>query len=53
MYVYGSRQSFAVRDGERIAQLVITRVPDVTIQQVEQLSSTERGGSGFGSTGMQ
>lgn len=37
--------------GERIVQLVIVPVPAVTLQAVEELSSTERGGGGFGSTG--
>ena len=37
--------------GERIAQLVITPVVQAEIQEVEELSSTERGAGGFGSTG--
>ena len=53
MYVYGSRTSFGVRHGDRIAQLVVTRVPPVEVQQVEQLSPTDRGSGGFGSTGLQ
>lgn len=53
MYVYGSRTSYSVRNGDRIAQLVVARVPDVEIQQVEELSPTERGSGGFGSTGIQ
>jgi dUTP pyrophosphatase len=53
MYVYGSRQTFGVRNGDRIAQLVINRLPTVTVQQVENLSDTERGSGGFGSTGVQ
>ena len=37
--------------GERIAQLVIQAVPVVTLEEVEELDSTERGADGFGSSG--
>ena len=37
--------------GERIAQLVIQRVPVVTLVEVEELDETDRGAGGFGSTG--
>ena len=37
--------------GERIAQLVIAHVEQVTISEVEELPVTERGAGGFGSTG--
>ena len=37
--------------GERIAQLVIQAVPFVTLEEVEELGSTERGAGGFGSSG--
>jgi dUTP pyrophosphatase len=53
MYVYGSRRSFGIRHGDRIAQLVINRLPDVDVQQVAELSDTPRGARGFGSTGLQ
>lgn len=36
---------------ERVAQLVITPIPYVTLIEVEELSDTERGANGFGSTG--
>jgi dUTP pyrophosphatase len=52
MSVYGSRTAFGVRHGDRIAQMVIVQVPEVEVQQVEALSETERGGGGFGSTGL-
>lgn len=42
---------FIVRPGERIAQLVVSPVARCTIQLVDELSQTERGASGFGSTG--
>ena len=37
--------------GDRIAQLVIQKVPEVKLDIVEDLVDTERGGGGFGSTG--
>jgi dUTP pyrophosphatase len=37
--------------GERIAQLVIAPVARAVVQEVAELSSTDRGDKGFGSTG--
>ena len=37
--------------GERIAQLVVQRVEQVTLVEVDELPSSERGAGGFGSTG--
>ena len=37
--------------GDRVAQLVIIELPNVTVTEVEELSSSERGNGGFGSTG--
>jgi dUTP pyrophosphatase len=37
--------------GERVAQLVIVPAPKVMVSVVRELSSTERGEYGFGSTG--
>jgi dUTP pyrophosphatase len=37
--------------GDRIAQLVVQRVPRVEWEAVEQLDETERGPGGFGHTG--
>ncbi len=42
---------YVFEPGERIAQLLITPVPTVDIEEVEELSSAERGAGGFGSTG--
>lgn len=42
---------FEVRRGERIAQMVVARVENASIQTVESLDDTERGEGGFGSTG--
>ncbi len=45
------KQAFEVRRGERIAQLVVQKVAAVAFEKVEQLPDSERGQSGFGSTG--
>lgn len=42
-----------LKAGERIAQLIIERVPSVSIKVTSQLSETERGEGGFGSTGLE
>ena len=43
--------AFRVEPGDRIAQMVILRVEEAEIEEVEELSDTARGGGGFGSTG--
>ncbi len=40
-----------VGPGERIAQLIITPVLTPAYEEAEELSDTDRGGGGFGSTG--
>lgn len=49
-----SDEPFVIEHGERIAQMVIARFVQVELQEVEeveQLSSTERGAGGFGHSG--
>jgi len=46
-----SKEDFSIRNGERIAQLVISRHERAVWDEVEKLSVTERGEGGFGSTG--
>lgn len=41
-----------IHRGDRIAQLVILPVPDVELVEVESLPVTDRGTSGFGSSGV-
>jgi dUTP pyrophosphatase len=41
-----------IRRGDRIAQLVIAPVCRATLVEVESLRQSERGGGGFGSTGV-
>lgn len=46
-----SNESFVINDGERIAQLVFSKVKQAKWIEAEVLSETERGEGGFGSTG--
>ena len=38
--------------GERIAQMVFMKLPEVALTEVEELSETQRGTGGYGSTGL-
>ena len=43
----------AVKKGDRVAQLVIAPVTRPNVVEVDEVASTDRGGGGFGSTGVQ
>ena len=45
-------EPFTIRDGERIAQMVISPVFRAILEEVEDLPPTERQGGGFGHTGI-
>ena len=49
----GQGDSFTVKAGERVAQLLFAQVPLVTLKEItmEEVSPTERGVGGFGSSG--
>lgn len=40
-----------IRNGDRVAQLIIIPYPEVELSEVQELSATDRGAGGFGSTG--
>ncbi len=42
---------YSIKKGERIAQLILTRISTPEIVKVDYLSDTSRGEGGFGSTG--
>tara|TARA_B100001027_G_C16148297_1_gene276905 strand:- start:192 stop:632 length:441 start_codon:yes stop_codon:yes gene_type:complete len=44
--------TFTVKRGERIAQMVLTPVVKAKFKEVENLGETDRGSGGFGSTGL-
>ncbi len=46
------KKPYTVRFGDRIAQLVITKVERVEIELVDELSDTKRDSGGFGHTGI-
>lgn len=48
---YTVDKSISIKKGERVAQLVLAKVPKLPIVEVEELSPSQRGTSGFGSTG--
>ncbi len=47
------QEDFVVRDGDRIAQMVIARYEQADFVSVETLDQTERGEGGFGHSGVQ
>ncbi len=51
LYALAPDIEHAIHDGDRIAQLVITRLADVTFEEAEVLDATARGEGGHGSTG--
>ena len=44
--------SFTIEIGDRIAQLIVMPVPTINFEQVEELTESQRGESGFGSSGI-
>lgn len=47
-----SNEPFTIENGERIAQMVIAKHERANWEEVSELSITERGEGGFGSTGV-
>ena len=47
-----SNQAFTIQNGERIAQLIIAKHERAEWELVSELSETQRGEGGFGSTGV-
>ena len=46
------KEPFTIRDGERVAQMVISQVFRATLEELEELPATPRQGGGFGHTGI-
>jgi dUTP pyrophosphatase len=46
------KEPFTIRNGDRIAQMVISQVTRVTLEEVDDLPPTRRQGGGFGHTGI-
>jgi dUTP pyrophosphatase len=47
-----SNEDFVVKDGERIAQMIIAQYAKAAFESVEVLDETERGEGGYGHTGV-
>lgn len=52
LYNSGS-EPFTIQNGDRIAQLVLSKVPRAVFVQSDTLSGTDRSAGGYGSTGIQ
>ena len=50
MYNAGEKD-FEIKRGDRIAQMVIAKLPEVKLVEALELSESGRGTGGFGSTG--
>ncbi len=46
-----SKEPFVIKNGERVAQMVVAKHEQVTWENVEELNETVRGEGGFGHTG--
>lgn len=46
-----SEEEFTINDGERIAQMVISKHEQIDWEEASELSETNRGSGGYGSTG--
>jgi dUTP pyrophosphatase len=44
-------ETLVIEPGMRIAQLVVVSVPEAALREVDELPESERGSSGFGSSG--
>jgi dUTP pyrophosphatase len=44
-------EAYKIKKGDRIAQLVVNKIEQAEIEITDELTNTERGESGFGSTG--
>ena len=49
--INNSNEKFTVQSGERIAQMVINKVEQITFVPSDELSETQRGEGGYGHTG--
>ena len=52
MHTFGSRTEYRVKHGDRIAQLVISRLANLEIVEAGELSPSARDTGGHGSTGL-
>jgi dUTP pyrophosphatase len=46
-------ETYTIRDGDRIAQMIVSKFERVRWEEAERLGETERGAGGFGHTGVE
>lgn len=46
-----SNEAYSIENGDRVAQMVISKHEHISWKEVEELEETSRGAGGFGSTG--
>lgn len=51
LYNFGE-EDVCIKDQDRVAQIIFQKVPLIELEEVKELSLTERGENGFGSTGI-
>jgi len=51
LWTFGTAREHVLHHGDRIAQLVVSRLADLPVVEVEELSQSGRGTGGHGSTG--
>ena len=51
MYLFDPNATFEIKHSDRIAQMVVSTIADLPLVEVEELSETQRGSGGHGSTG--
>jgi dUTP pyrophosphatase len=51
MWTFGSTKEHVLHHGDRIAQLVVSALADLAVEEVAELSESGRGAGGHGSTG--
>lgn len=47
-----SQKDLVIKRGDRIAQMIINKIERVIVEEVSELTDTERGSGGFGHTGV-
>jgi dUTP pyrophosphatase len=47
-----SKQNLVIKHGDRIAQMIINKIERIELEEVVELSETERSSGGFGHTGV-
>lgn len=47
-----SQEVFFIKKGQKVAQMIFQKVETPEVEEVKELEKTDRGGRGFGSTGL-